>query len=155
MDQVSMTVANIRTLYSGQRNYSGITTAGAINMGVIPAEMEGSTKGTIQNAFLGQVKLGTATFSNMASGAFYLSYDGLGREACVSLSTADWGSGANSGFIGLTVDGSPVTSPAVPSFSSNTAPTFGNYHLPLSPATAAAACDCSNQATCNVIWWFF
>ena len=39
LDQVSTTVANVRTLYSGQPNYSGLTTEIAIKMGAIGAEM--------------------------------------------------------------------------------------------------------------------
>lgn len=56
-DQVSMTVANIRTLYSGQRNYSGLKTSNAFNMGIIPAEMEGTTTGTLVKLFREELKL--------------------------------------------------------------------------------------------------
>ena len=41
MDQISMLVANIRTLFSGQRNYSGLSNANAISFGIIPGEMDG------------------------------------------------------------------------------------------------------------------
>ena len=41
MDQISMLVANIRTLFSGQRNYSGLSNQNAISFGIIPGEMDG------------------------------------------------------------------------------------------------------------------
>lgn len=51
-----MMVANIRTLYSGQRNYNGLATDIAMDMGVVPAEMEGPAEGELINAFQGGVK---------------------------------------------------------------------------------------------------
>ena len=39
MDQISMLVANIRTLFSGQRNYSGLNNANAVSFGIILKEM--------------------------------------------------------------------------------------------------------------------
>lgn len=52
MDQVSMMVANIRTLYSGQRNYSGLATGNALDMGVVPAEMEGADSAVGANTLI-------------------------------------------------------------------------------------------------------
>ena len=52
MDQISMLVANIRTLFSGQRNYSGLSNTNAISFGIIPGEMDGGGA-VITNAFAG------------------------------------------------------------------------------------------------------
>mgnify|MGYP000419325913 CR=1 FL=1 len=41
MDQISMLVANIRTLFSGQRSYSGLSNTNAVKFGIIPSEMDG------------------------------------------------------------------------------------------------------------------
>ena len=78
MDQVSMLVANIRTLFSGQRNYSGLTNANAVTFGIIPSEMDGGG-GTITNSFAGAVTLGTAAVNTNNDAAFTIKYDGLGR----------------------------------------------------------------------------
>lgn len=158
-DQVSMTVANIRTLYSGQRSYSGLKTANAFNMGVVPAEMEGSSAGSLINAFQGGVTIGTGAFNSNTSGAFYISYGGLGREACVSILTADWGSGSSSGFIGITVGSgtSGITMVSVPNVNANT-PTagnavYGNLNLPVAPSDAATSCNCTNEQ-CVITWYY-
>ncbi len=158
-DQVSMTVANIRTLYSGQRSYSGLKTANAFNMGVVPAEMEGSSAGSLINAFQGGVTIGTGAFNSNTSGAFYISYGGLGREACVSILTADWGSGSSSGFIGITVGSgtSGITTVSVPNVNANT-PTagnavYGNLNLPVAPSDAATSCNCTNEQ-CVITWYY-
>lgn len=158
-DQVSMTVANIRTLYSGQRSYSGLKTANAFNMGVVPAEMEGSSAGSLINAFQGGVTIGTGAFNSNTSGAFYISYGGLGREACVSILTADWGSGSSSGFIGITVGSgtSGITAVSVPNVNANT-PTagnavYGNLNLPVAPSDAATSCNCTNEQ-CVITWYY-
>ena len=62
MDQISMLVANIRTLFSGQRNYSGLNNANAVSFGIIPNEMDGGG-GVITNAFAGNVTIGTMSVS--------------------------------------------------------------------------------------------
>lgn len=158
-DQVSMTVANIRTLYSGQRSYSGLTTANAFNMGVVPAEMKGLASNTLVNAFQGSVTIGTGSFNSSTAGAFYISYGGLGREACVSILTADWGSGSSSGFIGITVGSgtSGIGTASVPAVnaSTNTAgsSSYGNLNLPVSPSDAAISCGCANEQ-CVITWYY-
>lgn len=39
LDQISMLVASIQTLYSGQRNYSGLTLKEAVSYGIISPDM--------------------------------------------------------------------------------------------------------------------
>ena len=158
-DQVSMMVANIRTLYSGQRNYSGLETSNALAMGVVPAEMEGATTQTLVNAFQGSVTIGTATYNGQTAGAFYVSYGAMGREACVQIVTSDWGSGASSGFIGLTVDDgtSGISTAAVPAVNANTKTageaSWGSLNMPVNPADASTACGCANDQ-CAITWYY-
>ena len=158
-DQVSMMVANIRTLYSGQRNYKGLATTNALAMGVVPAEMEGATSQTLVNAFQGSVTLGSATYNGQSNSAFYVSYGAMGREACVQIVTSDWGSGSSSGFIGLTVTSgtSGIAAATVPAVSDNTstagAAKWGNLNLPVSPSDAATACGCTNDQ-CAITWYY-
>lgn len=105
-DQVSMLVANIRTLFSSQGNYKDLTNAMAIKFGVVPNDMyTPKSKGSvteIKNAFGGTVTIaasgGRAKDDNEA---FIIEYNGLSSEACITVATGDWGSGQASGLIAI------------------------------------------------------
>ena len=112
-DNVSMIVTNIRTLYAQQNNYAGLNNTTAIQMGVVPDELgTDATTGTLTNAFLGSVNIGTATVTSLDAGTsganrgFFLTMNGLTKEACVTLAANDWGSGYSAGYVGMTVSGS-------------------------------------------------
>ena len=110
-DQVSMLVANIRTLFSSQGNYKDLDNENAIKFGVVPNDMiktadDDTTK--LVNAFGGDVtiaaaKARTADGSETVPGneAFIIEYAGLSSEACVTVATGDWGSGQASGLIAI------------------------------------------------------
>ena len=115
-DQVSMLVANIRTIFSSQGNYSGLKNSTAKKFGVVPNDMyTNETDSNIKNAFGGAVKitvqkgragdagndgLGSSANTN-GNEAFMIRYDGLSTEACVTIATGDWGSGQASGLIAM------------------------------------------------------
>lgn len=156
MDQVSMTVANIRTLYSGQRNYNGLATANALDMGVVPAEMEGATENTLVNAFQGAVTIGTVNYNNQNASAFRISYENMGQEACVQLITSDWGSGASSGFIGIQVSAAAPQGQNAPQFgnaAAKGAAAWDNMHLPVTPSDAATTCATDSGYT-TITWYY-
>ena len=139
MDQISMLVANIRTLFSGQRNYSGLSNANAISFGIIPGEMDGGGA-VITNAFAGDVTLGTTGVNGNNDAGFTIKYDGLGQEACVTMATSDWGSGSSSGLISMTVSASDTGGS-----------TYSGTDLPVSLINAANNCKCTT-ATCSIQW---
>lgn len=156
MDQVSMTVANIRTLYSGQRNYNGLATANALDMGVVPAEMEGAAANTLVNAFQGAVTIGTINYNNQNASAFRISYENMGQEACVQLITSDWGSGASSGFIGIQVSAAVPAGQNAPQFGNAAAKgvaAWDNMHLPVTPSDAATTCATDSGYT-TITWYY-
>lgn len=156
MDQVSMTVANIRTLYSGQRNYNGLATANALDMGVVPAEMEGAVANTLVNAFQGAVTIGTVNYNNQTDSAFRISYENMGQEACVQLITSDWGSGASSGFIGIQVSDAAPQGQNAPQFgnaAAKGAAAWDNMHLPVTPSDAATTCATDDGYT-TITWYY-
>lgn len=156
MDQVSMTVANIRTLYSGQRNYNGLATANALDMGVVPAEMEGAAANTLVNAFQGAVTIGTINYNNQNASAFRISYENMGQEACVQLITSDWGSGASSGFIGIQVSAAAPAGQDAPQFgnaAAKGAAAWDNMHLPVTPSDAATTCATDSGYT-TITWYY-
>ena len=110
-DQISMLVANIRTIFSSQGNYAGLNNGSAIRFGVVPNDMyTTATNGTyasdysIKNAFGGAVTIDhdkLRTDDGNSNEAFTIKYDGLSQEACVTISTGDWGSGQASGLVAM------------------------------------------------------
>ena len=106
-DNVSMLVANIKTLYAQQKTYGGLTNESAVAMGVVPDEL-GTTK-DLTNAFNGKVYISTAdSTADDDNKAFNIVFDGLSREACITLATNDWGSGYSSGLIAMAAQGSEI-----------------------------------------------
>ncbi len=104
-DQVSMLVANIRTLFSAQGDYDGLTNEDAKKFGIVPNDMfTSASNSTITNAFGGEVTIAAAalnTGTDNATRAFTIEYGGLSQEACVTIATGDWGSGQASGLIAV------------------------------------------------------
>lgn len=145
LDQVSTTVANVRTLYSGQPNYSGLTTAIAIQMGAIGAEMlsgqSPTSASTAYNAFNGSVTISATTVSGRNNAGFQLVFSGLSKEACVQMASSDWGSGSGSGLVSVQAG-------------SATAGTTAAGTLPLNLATAASGCN-SEGDTNKVTWVYY
>ncbi len=108
MEQITMLVTNIRTMYGTQGNYKGLSTD-AVDLGIIPAVM-GTSVSALTNPFKGSVTIheAKATDANTDAStatdgatAFIVTYAGLPVEACIALATADFGSGAGSGFLGV------------------------------------------------------
>ena len=114
-DNVSMLVANIKTLYAQQKDYGtgdkALSTAKAIDLGVVPDELIKSGTGgakVLKNAYNGDVfiKASNSTTGETGNRAFVIVFDGLSKEACITLATNDWGSGFSSGLIALHAQGS-------------------------------------------------
>lgn len=157
MDQISMLVASIRTLYSGQRNYAGFNNENAISFGIVPNEMVGGDD-TITNAFAGSVIFGTSTQNGNVSAAFTITYNGLGKEACVTMATADWGSGSSSGMVSMSVaPGAAAGGGGGDAEGGGEAPAGGGAgkytgaQLPVSLDNAAGKCGC-DEPTCSITW---
>ena len=154
LDQISMLVINIRTLYSSAISYKDLSNAVAVQMGIIPRDMlnttikdAGTGEVSIVNAYSGQVDIGIVENTNDRQ--FYIVYSGLPQEACVSIATADWGSQAGSGLQSVSISESAT---------GKTKPTsFANTHaidsLPLTLATAAG--ECKTEDVGNSIKWTY
>ena len=118
-DQVSMLIANLRTIFSAQGDYAGLGNEQAVKFGVVPDEMYSTcTTGNckITNAFGGAVKIAASALRDASAatdkGAFLVSYDGLSQEACVTLATGDWGSNEASGLVAVMASGAGVEAAA-------------------------------------------
>lgn len=179
VDQMTMIVTNIRTLYAQQTSYNGLTNAAAINMGVIPDEMgTNASTGTLVNAFAGQVYISHAKLSSNsttdphADKAFVLTYSGLPREACVTLATGDWGSGSSAGLVGIGAYGAATsaaqtensrliladTATCAGEASAGSAvacPGGSNTPVPMQVSKAASACSCGTSSSCSITWKYY
>ena len=173
-DQVSMLIANLRTMFSSQGNYAGLTNAQAVSFGIVPDDMYDSCSSsscTITNPFGGAVtikssplvaadEVDTATTGKDYKGAFYIEYNGLSKEACVTLATGDWGSGQSSGLIAIGVGAAAAAAgTAVDAvLTSTTDGTTGSTAIPggatnPSPMTVASAVQGCTSANANSVAW--
>jgi len=99
LDQITMLVTNIRTMYGTQDSYNDIDQT-IMGLGIVPSSM-GTAYSKLVNPFKGSVTIEAKNAtSSTTDTAFMVTYDGLPAEACIALATADWGGGAGSGFIG-------------------------------------------------------
>lgn len=140
LDQAGMVVTNVRTLYSGQPNYAGATDAILLN-GAAEADMIKDNK--VVNAFGGEVHLAatdvtTSGGTSLANGGFYLTFEGLTKDACIAIASADWGSSIASGLYKVLVGGNEVGSA-----DANT--------LPAPLGTVASKCT----GTTNTVGWIY
>ncbi|MDO4162020.1 MAG: type 4 pilus major pilin [Pseudomonadota bacterium] len=174
-DNVSMIVANIKTLYAQQNTYTDLSNKNAISMGVIPDELGTNAKtGTLTNAFNGPVFVGEVdtTSTSKDQRGFYILFNGLSREGCITLATNDWGSGYSSGLIALKVSGAPIADTetnartaavdakmAIGCQGSSTdfiaCPGGSGLAVPMKVTTAASACSCNAGNTCSILWKYY
>ena len=109
-DNVSMLVANIKTMYAQQNTYKDLTSAVAVTLGVVPDELvvkdDNGNFSRLSNSFNGAVDIHAAeSTSDGDNRAFVITFSNLSREACITLATNDWGSGYSSGLIAIRASG--------------------------------------------------
>ena len=172
-EQISQIVTNIRTLYSKQKNYDGLNTSNAIQMGAIPDEMGSNSSfvagygyaNVIKNLFNGDTWIGYAVDTHYSPIFFSIIYEGLSQKTCIALSTMDWGTTDSSGLIGLAVGSNTLYSPAwkknqhwyngtlTKSCDYERGGEFCAKKLPLNVARAAQLCNCPND-TCQLVFTY-
>ena len=145
-DQITMLLMNIRTAYATSPTYSGFNTSIAAEFNIAPSDMvTTSGKNAVLNgAFGGKVEEGACTAAacgddllpedNSHSSYFFITMHNLGREACVSLATSDWGSDGMMGMIVGTEE-------------------YEAQELPLGLTDAGG--DCTNEAAGTTITWVY
>ena len=175
IDQIAMTVTNIRTLYAQQPYYDGLETGNAYKMGVTDDAM--GTGSTLTNPFGGDVFIGTAHRGAAGEGistsdyrSFLVTFAGLPREACVAIATNDWGSGYSSGLLGIAtgkeypsaaqnvacdVNGAATLAGTAGDKVVKSACAIGNTAAALSVDDAATGCDCGSNNTCFVTFKYY
>lgn len=181
-DNVSMMVANIKTLYAQQKTYGTLTNADAISLGVVPDELiKNRAEGTLKNSFNGEVDIHSSESTTGGDNkAFVIFFGGLSKEACITLATNDWGSGYSSGLIALQASGKSEAADKAgldtihigdngSGLKDNTATDGSNnavtrayatpggtgLSVPMSVTEAAATCSCSSGNTCSLTWKYY
>lgn len=182
-DNVSMMVANIKTMYAQQKTYGTLTNADAISLGVVPDELiKNRAAGTLKNSFNGEVNIHSSESTTGGDNkAFVIFFGGLSKEACITLATNDWGSGYSSGLIALQASGKSEAADKAgldtihigdngSGLKDNTAgqgqasnavtrayatPGGTGLSVPMSVTEAAATCSCSSGNTCSVTWKYY
>ena len=120
---------------------------------MLPTGTTESSATSIINAYQGRVSLGVVDSSSGGAGrAFSVTYTGLTREACVAIASADWGSQAGSGLIGITVGVSAdkTVTPALTQTSS-----FTMDDMPVTLADAAVACKSTDDNGNGITWTYY
>ena len=170
IDEVATIVNNIRTLYANQKYidfldwWSNETDLQIAKDFIFPAETwVGEENGYFNHALGGEVDV--FMDSGYGYNTFFISLDGLSKEACTTLAAYDWG-GNSSGFAAIVVmekmSGDPGAEILDCQDESFTADDFSNRKgavtscrrvhnlpLPLPPDLAAKGCACTTN-TCAI-----
>ena len=156
LDQLSMLITNIRTLYATQPSFNGLSNANAIAFGVVSSDMikstttgsgsSATTSKSLKNPFNGEVNI---TVDSADPTEFKVAYGGLDKSACITIATTDWGGSAASGLVSIeigTMSGTTFTAKGTYSWGGST-----GAALPLSLTDAAGACADNG----NAIQWTY
>ena len=156
-DQLTMMIMNIRTAYVTSPGYPGLNNSLAADYKLVSQEMVVSQGGSnLISAFGGEVLVSAVQGADgTANGAFQIIFNGLGKDACTSLASSDWGT---DGLVGIIVNGAKqsVSNTIATGGESCTTSIAGKLclpsSLPVSLPNARAACSSNNQ---NSISWVY
>ena len=138
-DQITMLLMNIRTAFATSPNYDGLNNDAAVDYNIAPGDMVPSGTKNINHAFGGAVTVGACDSAGGSASTqyFYIQLNKLGREACVSLATSDWGT---DGLVSMTVGKDGETGVKTDA-----------KDLPL----AFTATNCGTKGSYNTIKWIY
>ena len=161
-DQIQTMVQNIRTLYAGQKTYSGLAASAAGNAllysaGVFTDEIcpDGASCSTAMNPYGGTISVASVNDeNNKTNRAFAVLYAGLPPAACVSLASQNWGD-STSGLIAVTATSGTGYSIAAkaPDSGATTAVAKTEGDVPMSLAKATAGCGSSGSSSAIIIYY--
>lgn len=182
IDQATMLITNIRTMFAQQQSYTGLNNSRAVNLALVPEEMivapgtpmnDEDTR-RLRNVFSGEVLIGSSPIDKQDEGtdkkgeaAFKVSFFGISRDACIQVATSDWGAGSSSGLIGMHIWGADkdnykedgVIDTTYKNGTEGTqniaVPGDPVYKVPFTVVQAQKACNCGNKTTCAVTWKYF
>ena len=160
IDQVNMISTNIRTLFSSQRNYTGLNNKLAVKANLIPTEMYDTTQASpsaITNAFGGEVDVHAAATSSDTTGAYVIYFAGVPATSCISFVTTDWGGDTGSGLMavaaGASVAKTTLDASSLTAGDNLHVPGHTSYGIPYTIAQANSVCGgAGNKA---IAWKYF
>ena len=124
---ISTTARKIKNLYADQKSYEDLDQqVYTLNLVAGAHKIEGMNK-KLLHIFNGEVFVKSIALNK----GFVMVYNGLTEKACATLASTDWGNGSN-------LDS-------------------GEYEakdIPLSPAEAAAHCNCDAFYKCGIAWFY-
>jgi len=145
-DQITMLLMNIRTAFATSPNYGGLNSGNAIDYNIAPGDMIDTANSKINHAFGGAVDVAACNSSGTATANgqyFYIALTKLGREACMSLASSDWGT---DGLVGMSIT-------TTEDFTGTVADDMKAANMPLSLATASS--KCSGKGSYHTIKWVY
>ncbi|MBO6281841.1 MAG: hypothetical protein J6N49_04855 [Alphaproteobacteria bacterium] len=168
VDQISQIVGNVRTLYASQKNYKGLSCSSEPTKchtlikkaHLVPDELWNSDGTSLENAFGGTLTVNVGSKkSSYDDKAFGVDLYNLPEEACMALSTYDWGSGSSSGLIAISVNHGTVLE--IDSYSVGCAgtssdgkaiacPNGATVSIPMPINIAATACQTGDSNTVSL-----
>ena len=150
-DQITMLLMNIRTAYATSPSYDGLSDTTAIAYNLAPNEMStGSGATQLYGTFGGKVDISTVGTNKTY---FRITMHALGKEACRSLATSDWGA---DGLVGMWVGADDAAQAQAGGYAEacSGGGASGKYcvaNLPV--ALSKAASDCNHET--NYITWVY
>ena len=153
-DQITMLLMNIRTAYATSPSYKGLNSKAVVDYNLAPNEMVGKSgeDKVLYGTFGGEVYVGSTTgLDGSAHGTqnlktenegtyFYITLTALGKEACRTLASSDWGA---DGLVRIIVSGSGTT-----------IKTYVTGDLPISLQTISDDKLCSGE-TSSITWVYY
>lgn len=153
-DEIVFIVTHVRTFFSSQRSYMGLSTQSAYILGLTPTEM--GTDGSLNTPFgpliIGPSLSASAGETNEKLLGFTIVLNNLPNAVCTRLASADWGSFYTSGLIGVAASGSAMNLQGVKSTLLSCSTEVGQVcsaNMPMKISDAATACNCGTSHTCS------
>ena len=119
----------VRSLYGGQAQYTGVTTAIIADSKNLPAKMTSGS--TLRHSFNGTIIIAAADAGAGTGSGFSVEFSNVPKDACVKMLTSDLGRGLYSAGASVIQN--------------------QNSGLPFNPTQATASCNATN----NTITWVF
>ena len=143
LDQVSMLVTNIRSIFGNQTSYSGLNTKTVIDFEMMDKDML-NTASTLINPYQGSIVIAND------GRKFSVQYLDLPKVACSTIASSNWGDSAASGLESISVGGQSAKGTAATGTTYNW--TDATNKLPISFAAAGTSCSSDNY---NTIKWVY
>ena len=168
-DQMNNIIANIRASFGAQKSVNGLNNENIKKMGLVPEDMyKDKDSDYPEHSWGGQIYFGAASTYDSTTmsrpmyldDVFYISMNGIPKDVCITVLTADWGSdlvGIGASFMG----GSPVPPDNAKTTASKyyAVPGDKNFPAPFSVERAEDVCSegerVYNSTSGMTFYWYF